>query len=50
MNVNAAFTRKGSRVAKRKRKTTKPGVKHSRITKEEITKYLEDKLKIKIQE
>ena len=50
MNVNAAFTRKGSRVAKRKRKTTKPGAKHSRITKEEITKYLEDKLKIKIQE
>ena len=50
MNVNAAFARKGSRVAKRKRKTTKPGTKHSRITKEEITKYLEDTLKIKIQE
>lgn len=50
MNVNAAFARKGSRVANRKRKTSKPGYKHSKITREEIASYLKDNLKISIQE
>ncbi|MGC8479237.1 MAG: 50S ribosomal protein L5 [Candidatus Micrarchaeia archaeon] len=50
MNVNASFARKGARVAKRKRKTSKPSIKHGKITKEEILKYLSDTLKLKIQE
>ncbi len=50
MNVNAAFARKGARVAKRRRKSGIPGRKHSKITKEEIMHYLEGNFKVKMQE
>ena len=50
MNVNAAFARKGARVARRKRKAGTPGTRHSRIRREDIMKYLEDKFKAKMEE
>lgn len=50
MNINAAFGRKGARVAKRKRKAGTPGKHHARVTKEEILGFLQDNFKVTIQE
>ena len=50
MNINAAFRRKGARTGLRKRKSGTPGKKHSRITREEILKYLESNFKVTVQE
>lgn len=41
LNVNASFARKGLRVERRKRKTSKIPARHREITREEIAKYLE---------
>ncbi len=50
MNVNAAFARKGARVAHRKRKAGTPDKRHSWITKEEIMQYLQKNFAVKLQE
>ena len=50
MNINAAFSRKGARVAHRKRKAAVPGKIHSRVTKEEILQYLQSNFNAKLQE
>ncbi len=50
LNVNAAFARKGARISNRKRKTSRPSLKHSKITREEISAYLKNNLNITLQE
>ncbi len=40
LNVNASFARKGVRVETRKRRSSKVGVKHRSITKEELREFL----------
>ena len=50
MNVNAAFARKGARVAKKRRRCGVPGKIHSRITREEIMQYLKNSFNVKMQE
>ncbi len=41
LNINASFTRKGRRVEQRRRKETKAGAKHKKISNEDIAAYLE---------
>lgn len=48
MNVNISFKRPGARISSRKRMRSGPGKKHMLITKEELTKHLEDKFGVKI--
>ncbi len=48
LNINASFTRKGRRVEMRRRKETKVGDKHKRITNDEIASYLEKSFGAKV--
>ncbi len=41
LNLNASFTRKGRRVEMRRRKETKAGTKHKKISNDDIASYLE---------
>ncbi len=50
MNVNAAFTRRGKRVALRKRKRSKVGKKHAIISRKELAAYLKENFKVNIVE
>ncbi len=48
LNINASFTRKGRRVEKRRRKETKVGAKHKKISNDEIAAYVEKTFGAKI--
>jgi large subunit ribosomal protein L5 len=50
MNVNAIFLRKGSRVERRKIKTSTVGRKHKAIGREALASYLEKNFKAKVAE
>lgn len=50
MNINAAFKRAGNRTALRRRRASSPGKKHSRITSEEVLKFVQDKYNVTMQE
>ncbi|MDE1855256.1 MAG: 50S ribosomal protein L5 [Candidatus Micrarchaeota archaeon] len=50
LNVNASFSRPGVRVELRKRKSSSVGIKHRRITREELQAYLEKNFGAKITE
>ncbi len=50
LNVNAAFSRRGARVALRKRSRSKPGVAHSTIGREELLQHLSGAYGVKVAE
>ena len=50
LNVNAAFSRRGVRVEMRKRKSSTVGVRHRRITREDLQKYLEKSFGVRVAE
>jgi large subunit ribosomal protein L5 len=50
LNVNAAFSRRGARVALRKRARSRPGAGHSTIGREELLEYLSGAYGIKVAE
>lgn len=50
LNVNAAFSRRGARIAFRKRARGKPGVKHNTIGREELLEYLTGAFGVKMAE
>ena len=50
LNVNASFTRKGRRIETRKRKRSRAGSKHKRISNDDIATYLESHYGAKVGE
>lgn len=50
LNINASFSRKGARVANRKRKGSRMGKKHGSIGKEELLDYIEKNFGAKLGE
>lgn len=50
LNVNAAFSRKGVRIALRKRARSRPGAKHSTIGREELLEHISGAYGIKVAE